>query len=97
MQATTQSADNINQVARDLATMNTLRSVRIRNQTAKGRDEIEYALVAEPSLRYVPPPPVRPAATEAELNLKSSTPDDSGLVLKSTEARPTVNGSGDDS
>ena len=66
LRATSRSADDINRLARDLSNMKTLDSVRIRSQNAKGRDEIEYTLVASPAsdfqLAVVPPPaPSTPA------------------------------------
>lgn len=69
LQATGQSADQVNQLAAKLAAMRTLTSVRIRNLAADDNNQIQYTLVALPASRFfqafappVPPPPPAPPA-----------------------------------
>lgn len=76
LQATGQSAQQINQLAATLSQMKTLASVRVRNLATKGRDQIEYTLVAVPAPRFFaafapptppPPPPTPPTPPKSEL------------------------------
>ena len=75
LQATSNSSGEVSQLVRDLSKMQTLDSVRIRNQAATGRDEIEYTLVAVPATRFQlpavppplsPPPPSPPSEPDSD-------------------------------
>ena len=68
LRATARSADDINRLARELSNMTTLDSVRVRSQNAKGRDEIEYTLVAVPASDFqgLVNPPATPPSPAAE-------------------------------
>lgn len=73
MQATGQSAQQINQLVEKLTEMKTLTSVRVRNQAAGGNDKITYTLVAVPSPRFFAPfaPPELPANNPSDTQNKA--------------------------
>ena len=71
---TLSSADALNDFAGDLAGMNTIDSVQIRNQSVVENDRVNYTLVARPSTRYfggfVEPPPIEDQPSDEDRSPK---------------------------